>query len=162
MSGQLLGHSLLVKEIDSGRITARPGKTRNQTDIDRVLDDAEDDRDVHCRGFRRKCRRGASSRCDYRNRPADAVGDQRWQAIILPVEPVVIDHDVLDVNRARFAQACAEHATIARGVVRRPATDEAARHRRLPRPRGKLPSSRASEPREEFAPSHLQSLNIGA
>jgi hypothetical protein len=71
---QLLGHRLLSKEIDPGRIATRPGEARNQTDIDRVLDDAEDDRDVRCCGFGCDCRRGAAGGCDYRHRPADEVG----------------------------------------------------------------------------------------
>ena len=51
---QPLGQSFSGEKIDAGRIAAGPGETGDQTQLDRVFDDAEDDRDRRGRSFGRK------------------------------------------------------------------------------------------------------------
>jgi hypothetical protein len=51
---QSLGHNFGGQKIDAGRIAARPGKAGDQTQLDRVFGDAEDDRDRRGRGFGRR------------------------------------------------------------------------------------------------------------
>src|SRR6516162_2102622 len=101
---QLLCHSLLVEEINPGRIAARAGKACNQSNIDGVLDNAEHDRDVRCRGFCREGRRGAAGRYDDGHASADEVGYQRWQGVVLAVEPVILDCYALAVADADLAE----------------------------------------------------------
>jgi hypothetical protein len=48
---QPLGDHLPGEKIDAGRIAARPGKAGDETKLDRVLTDAEDDRDRRSRSF---------------------------------------------------------------------------------------------------------------
>ena len=50
---KLLGHNLSVEGIDAGRIAARPGKAGDQSQLDRVVADGEDDRDRRGRSFGR-------------------------------------------------------------------------------------------------------------
>ena len=48
---QPLGRNLLGEEIDAGRVAARPGKTGDETQLDRVFGDDEDDWDRRGRSF---------------------------------------------------------------------------------------------------------------
>jgi hypothetical protein len=83
---------------------------------------------------------------------------QRRQAIVLALQPVVLDRHVPALDLAGFAQALAERAHHVRGHIGRPTANEPDhRHRRLLRADGKRPSGHAAEPCDEFAPSHLLS-----
>ena len=90
---------------------------------------------------------------------ADEIGHQRRQAIILALQPVVLDHHVLVLNVAGFVEAFAEGSARARGILGRPGTDEADdRHRRLLRARCDRPrDGRATGKRDELAPPHVRS-----
>ena len=51
---QPLGSNLSGQKIDAGRVAARPGKAGDQTKLDRVLRDAEDDRNRRGGSFGRE------------------------------------------------------------------------------------------------------------
>jgi hypothetical protein len=136
---QPLGDSLLVEKIDTGRIAARPRKAGNKTHPHRVLADAEDDRDRRGRSFGRK-RGSIGERGDHGHATAHEIGHERRQAIVLAIQPVVLNHYVLALDVAGFAEAFAERSSLAHGGLGRPAGDEAHdRHRRLLRARRERP-----------------------
>ena len=142
---QPLGRQLLSKKIDAGRVAARPGKAGDQTQLDRVFADAEDDWDRRGRSFGRWRSKVAARRGDNGDATADEVGHERRQAIELAVQPVVLDRHVLALDVAGFIEALAERgAEIARsasatcrGRIRSPASPAAARAPRaaMPPPR---------------------------
>ena len=104
---QPLGHDLQEEKIDAGRVAARPGEAGDKTKLDRVFADTEDDRDRRGRGFGRD-RSGAHGRGDHGHTTADQVSHQRRQAIVLALQPVVLDRHVLALDIAGFAKSFAE------------------------------------------------------
>jgi hypothetical protein len=68
---QALGHRFLSEEIEAGHVAARPREARDQTKLDRVIADAEDDRDRPGRGFGRDRARRAAGRRDHGDTTAD-------------------------------------------------------------------------------------------
>ena len=79
---QPLGHRLVDENIDARRVATRPGKTGDKAKLNRVLTDAEDDRDRRCCSF--GCERGHSAgRGDDGHLSANQIGHQCRQAIVL-------------------------------------------------------------------------------
>ena len=115
---QPLGHHLRDEKIDAGRVAARPGEAGDKTKLDRVIADAEDDRDRRCRSFGRE-RGHVAGRGDDGHLSADQISHQRRQAIVLALQPVVLDRHVLALDVAGFAEAFAERGHIARGGIGR-------------------------------------------
>ena len=143
---QSLGHNFGGQKIDAGRIAARPGKAGDQTHLDRVFGDAEDDRDRRGRGFSRRGSGGEGGHGNHSNATADEVGHERRQAIVLALQPVVLDRHVLALDVAGFVEGFAERRAKARGFVGRSGADKADdRHCRLLRTRRERPSRRAAE-----------------
>jgi hypothetical protein len=62
-----LGRKLCYKEIDTGRVAARPGEAGDKTKPNRVFADAEDERDRRGRSFGRKRSRVAAGRSNNRH-----------------------------------------------------------------------------------------------
>ena len=90
------------------------------------------DRDCCGRSFGRKRGRIAPKRGDYGHATADEVGHERWQAIVLALQPMVLDRRVLALDVAGFVESFTERSDLAQRGVRRPAADEADdRQRRL-------------------------------
>ena len=110
---QPLGHHLLDEKIDAGRVAARPREAGDKTKLDRVFADAEHDRDRRGRSFGRD-RSAAAGRGDHGHTTADQVSHQRRQAIVLALQPVVLDRHVLALDVAGFTKAFAERGHIAR------------------------------------------------
>ena len=75
--------------------------------------------------------RAESGRRDDGHTTADEVIHERRQAIVLALQPVVLDHHVLAFDVAGFVEAFAERGGIAGGVLGRSAVDEADDRRRL-------------------------------
>src|SRR5262245_43084848 len=122
---------------------------------DRVFADAEGDRDRRGRSF--GCKRSRIAGCsDNGHATADEVSHERRQAIVLAAEPMVLDHHVLTLDVAGFAEAFTERGCMARGPIERPAADKADhRHGRLLRARRKRPCGcHAAKKRDELAAFH--------
>ena len=115
---QPLGHHLLDEKIDAGRVAARPGEAGDKTKPDRVFADAEDDRDRRCCSFGRERDGHVAGRGDHGHLSADQIGHQCRQAIVLALQPVVLDRHVLAFDVAGFVEAFAERGHIARGSHR--------------------------------------------
>jgi hypothetical protein len=147
---------LSIEKIDPGRVAARPGEAGDKTKPDRVIADTKDDRDRRGCSFGRQCGQIAS-RGDHGHLSANQVGHLRRQAIVLALQPVVLDCHVLAFDGAGFVEAFAERGRIARVGIGRSVSDKPDhRHRRLLCARGKRPSrGRAAEQRDELAPFEL-------
>ena len=145
----------LDEEIDARRVATRPGETGDKTKLDRVIADAEDDRDRRCCSFGR-ARGHAAGRGDDGDLSANQIGHQCRQAIVLAFQPVVLDGHVLALDVASFVEAFAERGRKARGGIGRPVSDKPDyRQRRLLRARGERPRRRrTAEKGDELASSH--------
>src|SRR5262245_62332174 len=152
---QPLGRNLSSEKIDSGRVAARPGKAGDKAKPDRVFADAEDDWGRCGRGFGRLGTNGQAGRGDNGHATADEVSHERRQAIVPPIQPVVLDHHVLALDVAGFVEAFTERGGLARGGIGRANADESDnREHRLLRPRLRRPRRRAAEKRDELAAPH--------
>src|SRR5262249_36688753 len=152
---QPLGRNLAGKKIDAGRIAAGSRKAGDQTKRDRVIANAEDDRERCGRSFSRLGSGGVAGRSDNGDAAADEVSHERWQAIGSPIQPMVFDRHVLALGVAGFVEAFTERRDNARGGIGRPLVDEADhRHRWLLRARRERPCCRAAENRDEIAALH--------
>jgi hypothetical protein len=122
---------LSIEKIDPGRVAARPGEAGDKTKPDRVIADTKDDRDRRGCSFGRQCGQIAS-RGDHGHLSANQVGHLRRQAIVLALQPVVLDCHVLAFDGAGFVEAFAERGRIARVGIGRSVSDKPDhRHRRL-------------------------------
>ena len=92
---QPLGRHLLGEKIDAGRVAAGPGEAGDKTKLDRVFGDTEDDRDRRCGSFSRERSDVSAGRGDHGHLAADKISHQRWQAIVLALQPVILDRHVL-------------------------------------------------------------------
>src|SRR5262249_20445013 len=151
---QSLCRQLSIEKIDTGQVAARPSEARDKTKPDRVIADTEDDR--NCRGcsFGRQCGHVAY-RGDHSHLSANQIGHQRRQAIVVALQPVVLDCHVLALDGAGFVESFTECGDIARVGIGRPVSDKPDyRHSRLLRARRERPSGCAAEKRNELAPRH--------
>jgi hypothetical protein len=98
---QPLGVHLRAEEIDAGGVPARPGEAGDETKLDRVLADAEHDRDRRCCSFGRERGHGAASG-DHGDTAADQVGHQRLYAIVLAFTVVCTRPSRFGLQRNRF------------------------------------------------------------
>src|SRR5215471_7575451 len=150
-----LATTSLAKKINASGVAARPGEVGDKTKLNRVFTDTEDDRDACCRSF--GCKRGCgANRGDHGHLSADQVGHQCRQAIVLSLQPVVLDRHVLAFDVAGFIEAFAKPGHVARVGIGRPGSDEPDhRQRRLLRARRERPSRyTAADKCDEFPPPH--------
>src|SRR6516162_10250613 len=86
----------------------------DKTECDRVFADGEHNRDCGGRRFCSKHNHCGAGSHDHGYATTDQVFHQRRQAIVLALQPVVLDRHVLPLNVAGFAKAFAERRRIAR------------------------------------------------
>ena len=111
---QPLFDHLLEEKIEACCVAAWPGEGGDKTKLDRVVGDAEHDRDGQGRSFGRNRGSGVPGRRNHGHTTADQVSHQRRQAIILAVKPVVLDLYVLAFDVAGFTEPSAERGHTAR------------------------------------------------
>ena len=152
---QSLGVDLGGEKIDTSRIAARVGEAGDEAERYRVLGHAEYDRD-RCRCGLGGERGGiAAGRGDHGNVAPHQVVQQRRQAFVMAIHPMVLDRNILAFDVARFAQPLAECRKPCRLDVGHPAVDEGnQRQRRLLRARRQWPCRRGAEQRYDLAPPH--------
>src|SRR5262245_11980748 len=94
-------------------------------------------------------------RSDHRHLTAYQIGCEVGQYIVLVLRPAILDHDILALNVAGFANALPECGQIACTISKRRAAEKSDhRHRRLLRACGERQRCRAAEQRYERAPVH--------
>ena len=98
----------VLKRYDTRQIAARPGETRDETELDRVFADQKNDGDRRGRSLGRQ-RQIRTSKCgDHSDRPADQFRRQRRQPSWLTLGPAVIDCDVLAFDISGLFEALAK------------------------------------------------------
>src|SRR5499427_2494969 len=95
-------------------------------------------------------------RSDHRHLTAYQIGCEVGQSVVLVLRPAILDHDILALDVAGFANALPECGQIACAIgKRRTAEEPDHRHRRLLRTRRERPRNhRAAEQRDEIAAVH--------
>ena len=134
-----LCHQLVIENIETCQIAARPGKAGNKTKLDRVFGRDEDDGD--CRRCRLSGEHGTCERGDHGDLSANQFGRQQRQPIYLALGPAVVDRHVLALDIAGVFEALAEcPQTVRVRVVKRCGVEEPDdRHHRLLRARRERP-----------------------
>ena len=105
---QSLRTQLSCEKIDAGQVSPRPGEADDETELDGVLADAEDDRDRRGRSFGSKRSSVAGWRGDNGHATTHEFSHERRQAIELALQPVVLHRHVLALEVAGFVEALAE------------------------------------------------------
>jgi hypothetical protein len=152
---ELFGTQFAQQVAQAGRIAARPGDARDQTKLDGVFADAEDDRDHRGRSLCGERRRGAEG-SDHGHIAPQQFTDHRRQPIVLTLRPAIFDCHVPTLDISGFAQTLAERGDEVGDRVGRCAAEESDyRHRRLLRVRRERPyPDRTAKQRDECAPYH--------
>ena len=138
-----------------GDVLARPSKARDETELDGIIADEENDGNRRRRGLGRECRAVGVGN-DHYDPAANQIGGERRQSIILALRPAVFDSQVPALDRAGLVQALAECSKPLRERPRRhPAEEPDHRQRRLLRSRRERPRHcRTPDERDEFPPFH--------
>jgi hypothetical protein len=105
---QPLRSQLVREKIDSRQVSARPGEAGDKTELDGIFADAEDDRDCRGRSFGHPGSIVAGGRGNNGHAPTHKVSHERWKAIEVALQPVVLDRYVLALDVAGFVEALAE------------------------------------------------------
>src|SRR6516165_5968756 len=105
---QPLRTQLSCEKIDAGQVSARPGEAGDETELDGVFADAEDDRDRRGRSFGGKRSSVAGWRGDNGDTTTHEVSHERRKAIELALKPVVLHRYVLALDIAGFVKALSE------------------------------------------------------
>src|SRR5262245_44970159 len=142
---------------DAGDVPTRSIEICDETKLDRVSAEIEDNGNGGCRRLRGHCRRGTADRNDHCNAAADQVGRQCRQPIILTVGPAVFHRHILVLDITDFLQALTNRSNI--GRVRRggrAAEKTNHPHRQLLLARREPPRCRSAEQRDELASSSVK------
>ena len=102
------------RKIDARQVSARPGEAGDQTEVDRVLREAEDDRNRRGGSFGREGTIAEAGCSDHGHTTADELSHERRQAVVLAVRPVVLDHHVLALEVAGFVEGFTKHSAKSR------------------------------------------------
>src|SRR5215475_3968821 len=100
-------------------------------------------------------------RSDHRHLTAYQIGCEVGQYIVLVLRPAILDHDILALDVAGFANALPECGQVACTISKRRAAEESNhRHRWLLRARRERPGRRTAEQRDERAALHIRGHSI--
>src|SRR5262249_6108095 len=102
---QPFSKSLTDKEVDPGRVAAGPGKAGDKTELDRVLIDAEDDRNRLGGSLGRERRVRVSRRRDRAHLTLDEIGRQFRNPVIAAFRPTILDGDITTLDIPGLRQA---------------------------------------------------------
>jgi hypothetical protein len=94
---------------------------------------------------------------DHRDLMADQILGQAEQPIRVPFRPAVFDNEVAALNKASFGQTAVKRCERFASAIERSRMKIADHGKRRLRPRRKRPRRRASQPSDEFPPSHRSS-----
>jgi len=140
-----LGFDLLDEKVGAGRIAAWPGEAGDQTELNRVFADEEDDRDGCGRSFGCQGCKIAAKRDDNSDTAADQIGRQLWKPIEATLlQPAIFDCHILTFDVAGLAETPAEGNHILRNRSGSPRSEHP--HDRLARCCGRAVSGHAARP----------------
>ena len=143
------------KMIDAGDVTAGPIEAGDEVQPDGIGAGAEDNGSCRGRRLSREHGRSTSARDDHAHLPADQIGRQCRQSVVLTFRPTVFDRHILPFDITRFFQTLAERRDLLAERSSRCGIKEADhRHRRLLRARRERPRRRAAEQGDEVAAFH--------
>src|SRR5262249_32737270 len=138
----------------AGRIAARPGDARDETEIDRVFGDAENDWKACGRSLCCECRRGAHGN-DHGHLAAQQFTGHGRQPIVLVLCKPILDPQVVPLDIACLRQAESDCRSVGGSCcLRERAKKSDQRLLRLLRARRERPCGRAADQRDELAPLH--------
>src|SRR5262249_17003548 len=139
----------------AGRVAARPGDARDETEIDRVFGDAENDGKACGRSLCCECRRGAHGN-DHGHLAAQQFTGHGRQPIVLVLCKPILDPQVVPLDIACLRQAESDCRSVGGSCcLRERAKKSDQRLLRLLRPRGERPRRRrAAKQRDELAALH--------
>src|SRR6476620_2495209 len=94
-------------------------------------------------------------RSDHRDLTAYQIGCEVGQYVVLVLRPAILDHDILALDVAGFANALPECGQIACTISKRAAAEKSDhRHCWLLRARRERPRCRAAKSQDDLAPPH--------
>ena len=134
--------SSAMKKVYAGHVAARPGEAGDKAEFDRVVGDAEDDRNGRGRSLGRERRRGAAGAAITATCRRDQLGRQRRQSVVLALGLAVFDRHVLALDIAGLFSSPGERPLSRRAIgpgdsrrgTRSPASPAAARAPRAATP----------------------------
>ena len=105
---QSFGHDRGRVKTHARDVAARAAEVGDQPGSNGIS--ANREYDWYCRRRRLRCqgRRGAANRGDRRNLPADQIGGQRRQSLVIALRPTVFDRDVATLGKTRLVEALVE------------------------------------------------------
>jgi hypothetical protein len=124
---QPLGVDLINKKVDACRVAVRSGQTSDQTKLDRVFTDTENDRIVAVAVLASwaEIERPGAAITATRRRTRFAISGGRRLYCILALQPVVLDRHVLALNVSSFVEALTECSSASRVGFGPPTMNEA-------------------------------------
>src|SRR5262249_19982799 len=138
----------------AGRIAARPGDARDETEIDRVFGDAENDGKACGRSLCCECRRRAHGN-DHRYLPAQQFTGHGRQPFVLALRKPILDPQVVPLDIACLRQAESDCRSVGGSCcLQERAKKSDHRLGRLLRARRERPGCRCAKPRDELASPH--------
>src|SRR5262245_11484562 len=101
---QPLRSQFTADKVDACRVAARPWEAGDESELNRVFGEDEDNGD---RRGRHLGRQGSSvgGRDDDRNLSADQFEHQRWQSVVFALGPAVFNRNVLALDISGLLQA---------------------------------------------------------
>src|SRR5262249_8877682 len=91
---QPLRRQFTADKVDAGRVAARSWEAGDESKLDRVFGEDEDNGDRRGRSFGRQ-RRSIGARNDYRSLSTNQFERQRGQSVVFALGPAVFDRNVL-------------------------------------------------------------------
>src|SRR6516165_9827977 len=138
----------------AGDVAARPVKTGDEAELDRVAARFKDDRNGCGRRLRCECRRSAG-RGNHGHLTMNQIGRHRRQLITAVPRPAVFDRHVAAINITVLAQPFEKGRQLPLITLRRSGVQKPDHRRRwLLRARRERPRRRAAQQRDELAPLH--------
>jgi len=140
---------------EAGDVRARPDIAGDEPGIDRIAARRKDDRDGPGRPLGGE-RAGGARGHDHVGPVSHQFVRQLREAAVIPSRPCELEHDVLALDVAQFAERLAQRVHLG-ALQRRGRGAKVADPRlllRLLRPRRERPRRRAAEQRDELAPPH--------
>jgi hypothetical protein len=110
------------EERGASHVGARAVEARDEAFLDRVLADAEDDRNGTGGRFRRPRRLVSTNRDEHVHAAADKLRRERWQSIVLTLSPAKFDCHVAALDVARCGKGLAEGSDGSSGILGRAGT----------------------------------------